>query len=146
MKSTLVALAMSIALASGCASHASVSASSSPRWDVDGDTGLGGTWSGALYETPSSYWYGHREFTVRIAPDGSWIVPGAAGGAAGTAAQDHRFVVVDGRLAGEGSPLHYTLKRYGPNQLFAVIETSFGGREATAILVLRRVATPGSGS
>jgi hypothetical protein len=48
-------------------------------------------------------------------------------------------VVLDGPFAGEGSPLHYALKNRGHRELWGVVETSFGGRSATATLTLTRV-------
>jgi hypothetical protein len=135
------------ALVGGCAGHVEDSPSALARPSADDRSWLAGVWMGALDETPASFYQGRRTFTVIFTPDGSWTVleAGAARGAGSASVRDGR-VVLDGPFAGEGSPLHYSLKSRGQRELWGMVETSFGGRSAAAILTLTRAPAGGVSS
>jgi hypothetical protein len=127
------------ALVAGCAGHVVDSPSALPRPSADDRSWLAGVWVGTLDETPAWFYQGRRSFTVTFTPDGSWTALEAAGRRdSGSATVRDGRVVLDGPFAGEGSPLHYSLKSRGQRELWGLVETSFGGRSATAILTLTR--------
>ena len=133
----LVALAVS----AGCACH---TGDASPRAMANPEPlrPFVGVWEGDVWETPSSLYQGERRVTLIVEPSGAW-----------TSSSDNRatgagVVVVCGgrvyferRTAAFDTPLPYSFKERN-GRLWAVYDTSFGGRGAPAAIQLER--TPGS--
>lgn len=95
---------------------------------------LEGTWVGQVWEMPVHYIQGVRTITLQIARDGSWTA--AAGGtqcASGTASVHGGLVVLGGTRVGQDYCVPYSLTT-NDGRMSAVFETSFKGRQASAMI------------
>jgi hypothetical protein len=126
---------------------ASVGCARQAFWYAPGDlsntTAIEGVWYGEVWELPNGYYQGVRRVTVNIFRDGSWT---AASGprecGAGRASAVGDLVVFDESRprAGDRCLPHSAAIRGG--RMWAPFETSFGGRDGTALLLLQRIGTP----
>ena len=95
---------------------------------------LEGTWVGQAWEMPVHYVQGVRTITLQISRDGSWTA--AAGGsqcASGTASVHGGVVVLGGTRVGQDYCVPYSLAT-NDGRMSAVFETSFKGRQTTAMI------------
>jgi hypothetical protein len=139
--STLSGAILCAALLTGCAVHETDSVSALPRFDTGGASSwLTGVWIATLWKFDSAHLQGVRRFTVSFAPDGTWTATDSADRReSGTASVVDGTVLIDGRMAGEGSPLEYTLEERGHHEVWGLIETSFRGRSAAAAFAMQRM-------
>jgi hypothetical protein len=98
-----------------------------------------GVWEGQVWEMPVHYIQGVRPVTLKIARDGSWTATAAGTQcASGTASVHGGIVVLGGAKTGQDYCVPYSLTTTDGRRMRAAFETSFKGREGTAMIGLDR--------